>query len=401
MVLSFPILKRKIHGRRLVYLDNAATTQKPKEVIDAFSEFYTAHNANINRGVYVLSVEATELWDAARGKVASFIHADHDEIVFTKGATEGINVVARSFESSLRQDDEVIVSMAEHHANFVPWQNLCRKKKAKFIVLPLDKKIGFSVADLKKSFSSRTKVVALTQMSNVLGCETPIRAACSLVKKKYPRTCFLVDGSQGVSHLPVDVRKLGCDFFVFSSHKMLGPFGVGVLYGKKETLASLDPLILGGDMISHVSVKETRFAESPRRFEGGTQNIAGVYAFGVAVDILKKKGMGVVHEELDALGSYAWELLSKVKGVTLFSQKKGNNGIISFNVEGVHPHDVASILDGEGIAIRAGHHCAEPLMHSLGISSSCRASFYVYNTQKDARELAKAVQKAYKVFHGS
>jgi cysteine desulfurase/selenocysteine lyase len=401
MTLSFPILRRKIHGKRLVYLDNAATTQRPKEVIDALSDFYASHNANINRGVYALSVEATERWDAARERVARFIHALPDEIIFTKGTTEAINIVAHSFESGIRPGDEVIVTVAEHHANFVPWQALCKRKKARLVVLALDKKTGFSLLALRKALSPKTRIVAFSMVSNVLGCATPSKEACALIRKHDDTISILIDGAQAVSHMPVDVARLGCDFFAFSAHKMLGPFGVGVLYCKRTALLSLEPLILGGDMIESVSVNETVFSKGTRKFEGGTQNVAGVIGFDAAIGILEKEGMAHLHKELNDIGTYAWDLLSKVSGVTLHSPRRGNNGIISFSVAGIHPHDIASLLDSEGIAIRAGHHCAQPLMGALGISTCCRASFYMYNTKKDAAALQRAVKKAKKVFHGS
>ncbi|MFH1916073.1 MAG: SufS family cysteine desulfurase [Nanoarchaeota archaeon] len=397
-ISDFPILGRKIHGKRLVYLDNAATTQLPVQVISAIDTFYKKHNASINRGIYLLSQEATESYVQAKEKVAAFFHAIEHDVVFTKNATEALNIVSHACEGRLKKGDEILVSSVEHHANFVPWQVLAKKRSAKLVILPLSAENKIDHSLLKKFLSKKTRIVALSHMSNVLGIENPLADTIRLVKETDPSILTVIDACQSAAHIPIDVQGLGADFLALSSHKMLAPSGIGVLFGRKDIVVDFEPLLYGGDMIDKVTDAETTFAESPRRFEAGTQNPAGAHAFAEALSYLDKVGMDNVHAHCEQLGTLAYDLLVKIPGIEVYSPRIGNNGILSFNMRGVHPHDVASLLDSDGVAIRAGHHCAMPLMSRLGISFSCRASFYIYNTSDDAKALYTALMKVRDIF---
>ncbi len=394
---DFPILARKINGKRLVYLDNAATTQKPRQVIDAIKEYYEKHNSNVHRAVHTLSGEATELYDKAHEKAASFINAEGcEEIVFTKNATESLNTVANHFAKTLRKGDEIVLSRMEHHSNLVPWQNAARISGARIKYADIDKTGELSIGQIKELITKKTKVVAVTHASNVLGTINNAREIAEVAHDK--GAVVAVDGAQSVPNMPVDVKKIGCDFLAFSAHKMLGPTGIGVLYGRKELLDKMEPLTFGGDMISEVTFESASWNELPWKFEAGTPNIAGAAGFSAAIDYLKKIGMDNVREHELQLTRYAMKRLSGVEGLEIYGPSaEKRTGVVSFNIKGAHPHDVSTILDGEGIAVRGGHHCAMPLMGLLGIQGSARASFYIYNTKDEIDSLILALSKVGKI----
>ncbi len=393
---DFPIFKRKIHGKPLVYLDSAASSQKPRQVIQALSDYYEKTHANIHRGVYTLSEEATLAYEDAHRKVARFINAKFKEIVFTKNTTESINLLAYSLGLQLKKGDEILLTEMEHHADLVPWQQIAKRVGAvvKFIKVARE---GELVID-DELFTQKTKIVAVTHISNVLGTINPVKEIIRKAHKVGAKV--IIDAAQSVPHMPLDVKALDADFIVFSSHKMLGPTGIGVLYGKQELLEAMTPFLYGGDMIREVTLEDSTFNYLPWKFEAGTPNIAGGIAFGVAVEYLTNIGMHNIEQHDKELLHYAHEQLSKVEGITIYGPKdlSKKSSIIAFNFEDIHPHDVSSILDTEGIAIRGGHHCAMPLMKTLGIQASCRASFYLYNTKEDVDALVKALEKVRKVF---
>ncbi len=397
---DFPILKRRINGKRLVYLDNAATSQKPKVVLDALQNFYTTMNANIHRGVHTLSEESTAAYEAVREKTAKFIGAKSaGEVVFTKNATESINCVAVSWaKKNIRKRDEVIVSALEHHANLVPWQELCRETGAVLKIIPLTEDFLLDIEGFQKLLNLNTKLVCVAGMSNVTGSIVPIKEIIELSHVVGAKV--LVDASQSIVHSAVNVQNIGCDFLVFSSHKMLGPMGVGVLYIKESLIAAMDPYMYGGDMIETVDQYTSKYKTDYSKFEAGTQNVADVIAFGAALDYLKKIGMSAIEKHDRELLVYAKTQFSKFKQVKLFSPKNIKNcgPVLSFVVAGVHPHDIASVFDSEGVAIRAGFHCAEPLVRRLGVASTARMSFYLYNTKADVDVAMKALQKTLKIF---
>ncbi len=396
---DFPILSRKIHGKPLVYLDNAATTQKPLQVIDAVVNFYTQHNANIHRGLHTLSEEATLLYEEAHGVVANFIHAIPEEIIFTRNTTESINLVAYAWgEENIRKGDEVVISQLEHHSNFVPWQQLCIRKQAKFIILPLT---SDGMLDMKKArslISKRTRLVAIAHVSNVLGTILPIKEVAALAHKV--GALILVDGAQSAPHMPINVKDLDADFFAFSAHKMLGPTGIGVLYAKQAFLEKMRPFLYGGGMINEVHNVRSTWNELPWKFEAGTPNVAGGVGFAAAIRYLEKVGMGNILKHEQELVGYTLSLLKKNPGITIYGPKRieSRGGVISFNVRGIHSHDLSTLLDHEGIAIRGGHHCAMPLMEMMHLPSTSRASFYSYNTKEECDALAEGIKKAQKVF---
>jgi cysteine desulfurase/selenocysteine lyase len=399
---DFPILGRKIHRKPLIYLDSAATSQKPKQVLDAMDEYYELHNANVHRGIHTLSVEATEAYEGARKKVADFVRVkDAAEIIFVRNATEAINLVAYSWgRLNINRGDEIVVTIAEHHSNFVPWQQLVVENGATLKIVPVTKNGELDQIAFRKALTKKTKLVAFFHVSNVLGTINDVGRLSLVVRRLAPNAKILVDGAQAVPHMPVDISKLGCDFYVFTGHKMLGPTGIGVLWGRRELLESMPPFMFGGEMISKVSLEKTTWNELPWKFEAGTPNISGVIGLGVAVDYLLKIGMDKVREHDIELTTYATNKLSKVDGVTIYgpSDVKKRGGVVAFNVGSVHAHDVASILDGEGVAIRSGHHCAQPLMDFLNITSCARASFYVYNTKDEVDSLVVGVLKVKEVF---
>src|SRR3989344_3404711 len=395
---DFPIFKRKINNKELIYLDSAATTQRPEIVINKLKEFYEKYNSNIHRGLYTLSEEATNLYEKTREKVAEFINADKEEIIFTKNCTESINyAVFGYFSKILKKDDILLLTEMEHNSNVVPWKLLSKKTGFKIGYLNVeDSKIDLRELDeiLRKR---RVKVLAITHASNVLGAINPIREI-SRICRKY-NTKLFVDGAQAVPHFKIDVNDLGCDFYAFSGHKMLGPLGVGVLYVKKELLKSLTPFISGGGTVLEVTKENLKFKEDHERFEGGTTSVADVVAFSSAIDYLNKLGMNNIKKHEEELTRYALDKLNKINDIEIYNNHlKDRVGVIAFNLKNIHAHDVASILDEEGICVRASHHCSMILHKKLGINASVRASFYVYNTKKDIDKLIKGLLKVQKVF---
>jgi cysteine desulfurase/selenocysteine lyase len=400
---DFPILKRRIHGDvPLVYLDNAATSQRPVQVIAEITRFYRDHNANIHRGVHALSMEASELYEHAREAVAEFIHAPQStEVVFTRNTTESINLVAHAWgRKFLEPGDEVVISEIEHHSNIVPWQMLRDEKGITLKYIPMLPDGTLDLEYARQAIGPRTKLLAITAMSNALGTIVPVRDFIALAKQH--GALVLVDGAQSVPHMPVDVQALGCDFLAFSAHKMLGPTGVGVLWARHELLEAMDPFMGGGEMILTVSMDRSTWNEVPHKFEAGTPNIAGVIAFAKAIEYLEALGMEQVREHERELVDYALRRLSDVPGVSIFGvmDPDRRGGVVSFEVEDVHPHDVGQVLDSHGVAVRAGHHCAQPVMAALTVPATVRASLYLYNTTSEVDALAVAVEEASRYFGG-
>jgi len=399
---DFPILQRTVRENKpLVYLDNASTTQKPNQVIDAINDYYRNHNANIHRAVYALAEEATELYEKARDKIANFINIkNRDEIIFVRGTTEAINLVAYSWgRSHIKEGDIVVTTEYEHHSNIVPWQLLTQEKEANLEYIGMDDNGELILDDLDKYLETgKVKLVAFSLMSNVLGTISDVEAIITKCKKAGVLT--LVDGAQAVPHMKVDVEKLGCDFFAFSGHKMLGPTGIGVLWARKSVLETMVPFHGGGDMIREVHKYETTWNDLPYKFEAGTPNIADVVGFGAAIDYLSKIGMDNIRQHEIELTKYALTKLSAVKGLHIYGTKdiSKRGGVISFNFADVHPHDVAQIIDEEGIAIRSGHHCAQVLMERLNVAATSRASFYIYNTKEEIDKLVDSLNKVARIF---
>jgi cysteine desulfurase / selenocysteine lyase len=399
---EFPILKQKIHGKELVYLDSAASSQKPRVVIEAIKNYYEHTNANVHRGVYKLSEEATIAYEDAHEIVRDFINArktNEGEIIFTAGTTASINTVAYSFcLQNIKKGDEILVSEMEHHSNLVPWQQLANMKGAKLKVVKMNKYFEIDLEDLKKQTTNKTKIAALNHISNSLGSINDIKAATEILHDKNALSC--IDAAQSVPHMPLTVQKINCDFLAFSGHKMCGPTGIGVLFGKEELLKKMNPFMFGGGMINSVSFKKTTWADSPEKFEAGTPNIAGAVGLAAAVTFLKKVGMQDLSQHEHTLTKYALEKLQTIPEVEVYGKKDMENraGVISFNIKNIHAHDVASVLDTEGIAVRAGHHCTQPLMELLKTKATARASFYMYNTKKDVDKLVEAIEKVKKVF---
>ncbi|MDQ8186132.1 cysteine desulfurase [Pelagicoccus sp. SDUM812002] len=390
---DFPILQRSVHGKPLVYLDNAASTQKPQVVIDAITRYYTNENANIHRGVHLLSTEATGAYEEARGKIARFINAaDDSEIVFTRGATESVNLVAHSFvEPKIQPGDEILISAMEHHANIVPWQLLCERTGAKLKVIPVTDDCELDLADFDALLNERTKFFSIVYVSNAIGTVNDIKPLLAKAQAKGIPT--LVDAAQAIQHMPLDVQELRCDFLVASGHKIYGPTGIGILYGQSNLLDTMIPYQGGGDMIAHVSFEGSTFKEPPSRFEAGTPHIEGAIGLGVAFDYLSTLGLEAIHEYESQLVEYAVAKLSQIDGLRIIGNPKVRSGAISFTMGDAHPHDIGTVLDTEGIAIRSGHHCCEPLMKRLGVPATARASFSVYNTPADVDALAAALKK--------
>jgi cysteine desulfurase/selenocysteine lyase len=395
---DFPILDRPVRGRPLVYLDTAASAQKPSQVIDAERSFYAEDYANIHRGLYFLSQRASECYDAARRKVQDFLHARHPhEIVFTRSATEGINLVAASFgEAFLREGDEVVITGLEHHSNIVPWQLLRQKKGIVLKVAPVDDRGEVPLDGFTKLLGPRTKLAALAHVSNALGTVLPVMDMIRVAHRAGAKV--LIDGSQSIVHLGADVQALDCDFFVFSGHKLYGPTGIGVLYGKEELLDAMPPYQGGGDMIAGVTFEKTTFAPLPAKFEAGTPAIAQAVALGAAIDFLTRLGLDRVHAHETALLDYATSRLSEVKSLAIVGTAAHKASVISFVMEGVHPHDIAHVLDSRGIAVRAGHHCAQPVMARFGIPATARASFGLYTTAGEVDALVEGLEKVEALF---
>jgi cysteine desulfurase/selenocysteine lyase len=395
---DFPILARDVRGKKLVYLDNAATSQKPRAVIDAITRYYEQENANIHRGVHFLSQLATSEHDRARQAVRSFINAsDVKELIFVRGTTEAINLVAQTYgRVNVGSGDEVLITAMEHHSNIVPWQILCDEKGTKLRVAPINDAGELILDEFAKLLTSRTKIVAVAHVSNALGTVNPLAQIIELAHKK--NIPVLVDGAQAVPHMKVDVQALDCDFYTLSSHKMFGPMGIGVLYGKAELLEAMPPYQGGGDMISSVTFEKTTYNKLPFKFEAGTPDVAGAIGLGAAVEYLNEVGMDNVAKYEHELLVYATDKLSAITGVGLIGTAKERAGVISFVIENVHPHDVGTILDQEGIAIRTGHHCAQPIMDRFGIPATARASFAFYNTKEEVDALVNGIVKVQEVF---
>jgi len=395
---DFPILAREVYGKPLVYLDNAATTQKPRVVIDAIRRFYEETNANIHRGLHFLSERATEQYESVRSKVRDFLGAGDDrEIVFTRGTTEAINLVAASWGRwQLRPGDEIVLSAMEHHSNIVPWQLVCEATGAKIRVIPMDDSGELQLEEYEKLLGPRTKLVAITHVSNALGTVNPVQKIVAAAKAVGARV--LVDGAQAVPHLPVNVQALGCDFYAFSGHKLFGPTGVGVLWGRAELLDAMPPYQGGGEMIRTVTFERSTWNHIPHKFEAGTPPIAEVIGLGAAIDYVEQVGREAISQHEHGLLARAIQGLSAVPGVRIVGTAKHKAAVVSFVLDGIHPHDVGTILDREGIAIRAGHHCAQPLMQRLGLVATARASFALYNTVEEADALVAGVAKVIEVF---
>ncbi len=397
---DFPILSRTVHGKPLVYLDNAATTQKPHQVIDALSDYYRRYNANIHRGLHALSEEATAAYEAVRERMARFLNAPGaDHIVFTRNATEAINLFTNAWgRAHLTVGDEILLSEMEHHSNLVPWQLIAKATGATLAFIKVTDDGRLDLASFRALLNARTKVVAVTQMSNVLGTINPIDEIIRAAHQQ--EALVLIDGAQSVPHLPVDVRQMDCDVLVCSAHKMLGPTGVGVLYAKRELLERMDPFLGGGEMITDVHLTSSTWNEVPWKFEAGTPNIADVIAFGEALAYLERVGMAEVRAHEVQLTTYVLKQLSAIEGLTVYGPRdvQARGGVVSFNLDGLHPHDVGTVLDAEGVAVRAGHHCAKPLMRRLDVAATVRASFYVYNIQDEVDRLVEAIRTAQAFF---
>ena len=393
---DFPILNEK----QITYLDSGATTQKPEQVINAIDEYYKTTNANVHRGAYSLSVEATAKYEEAREKVARFINSPSaEQVIFSKNATESLNLIAYSYGmENLKKDDEIVLSIMEHHSNLVPWQKVAKTTGAKLNYMYINDEFEISDEEIESKITDKTKIVGITHVSNVLGTINNVKKIIKQAHKK--GAIVIVDSSQSIPHMKIDVQDLDCDFLVFSGHKMLAPLGIGALYGKKQLLNDMTPFLMGGDMIEYVYEQETTFAPLPNKFEAGTQNIEGVIGLAAAIDYIENIGYERIAQIEDEVVNYAREELSKLDFLELYitPNKQNHSSVISFNIKGVHPHDVASILDTYGVCVRSGNHCAQPLMRYLGIDSTCRASFYLYNTKEDVEKLVEALNKAYEMF---
>jgi cysteine desulfurase/selenocysteine lyase len=395
---DFPILRQKIHGRPLVYLDNAATTQKPQAVIDTLSRFYGADNSNVHRGVHQLSQRATQEYEAARQMVQRFLNAaEAREIIFVRGTTEGINLVAQTYgRKHIQPGDEIIISHMEHHSNIVPWQILCEEKGAVLRVVPINDKGEFLLEEYEKLLNPRTRFVSVVHLSNALGSVNPVEQIIALAHRR--NVPVLVDGAQAVPHLPVDVQQLDCDFYVFSGHKLYGPTGIGVLYGKAALLEAMPPYQGGGDMISSVSFEKTTYNTLPYKFEAGTPHIAGAIGLGAAIDYLREVGRETVSAHEQHLLDYATAAVAAVPGIRLVGTAQERAGVLSFVMDEAHPHDIGQILDQEGIAIRTGHHCCQPVMDRFHVPATARASLALYNTREDIDALVAGLYKVKEIF---
>jgi len=396
---DFPILRRRVNGKRLVYLDNAATSQKPKQVIESLNEFYSNYNANVHRSAHRLGEEATEAYELAREKVARFVGSPTEQVVFTRGTTESINLVRFAWgERFVRRGDTVVTTLMEHHSNIVPWQLLARRKGASLKFVGLERGGTLDVGSLERLLKEAPSLVAVTQCSNVLGTVNDVAKLCAISRKAGAAT--VVDAAQSVPHMPVDFSQIGCDFLAFSGHKMLGPTGIGALVARKELLEEMDPFHGGGEMIREVFPDHSTWNDVPFKFEAGTANIADAVGLGAAVDYLRSLGMDAVREHEVGLLRYAVESLSRVKGLRMYgpANPERRGGVLAFNLADIHAHDLSTILDEDGIAIRAGHHCAQPLMEWLGVAATARASFYIYNSNDDVDALVAGLEKARRIF---
>jgi len=394
---DFPILRREVHGKPLVYLDNAATTQKPQPVLDAIAHYFTACNANVHRGVHLLSQLATDQYEGARDKVRAFFNARTvREIVFTRNSTEGINLVAHSFGGRVRAGDEVLISAMEHHSNIVPWQLLCERSGARLRVAPIDDRGDLLLDELDALIGPRTRIVAIAHMSNALGTINPVAEIVRMAHAK--GAAVLLDGSQAAYHMPVDVRALDCDFYVATGHKLYGPTGIGVLYGKEALLEEMPPFLGGGDMIRSVTFERSTWNDLPHKFEAGTPHIAGAIGLGAAVDYITAIGLPDIQQHERELLDYATGVVAGVPGVRLIGTARNKASVLSFVLDDVHPHDIGTIVDREGVAIRTGHHCAQPVMERFGVPATARASLAMYNTREDIDALGRALHRVREVF---
>jgi cysteine desulfurase/selenocysteine lyase len=396
--LDFPTLKQKINGNELVYLDNAATTQKPEKVIKALESYYRSINSNIHRGIHTLSIRATDAYEEARSKVAAFINAEHrEEIIFVRGATEAINLVASSYvKPILKEGDQIIISQMEHHANIVPWQIICEQKKAELKIIPMNEKGELLIEEIEGMISEKTKFISINHVSNSLGTINRIEDVIKIAHSNNIR--IMIDGAQAVQHLSVNLIKLNADFYCFSGHKVYAPTGIGVLYGKKELLEKMPPYQGGGDMIKSVTFEKTIYNDIPNRFEAGTPDIAGAIGLGVAIDYLVSIGIENIAKHEKELLDYATQKIRKIEGVRIIGNAVEKASVLSFVIEGIHPHDIGTIMDKQGVAIRTGHHCTQPTMDFYGVPATARASFAIYNTRKDVDALINSVKKTIEVF---
>lgn len=390
---DFPILSEKVNGKPLVYFDNGATSQKPQVVIDAIEKYYSTYNANIHRGVHTLSQLATDAYEAARNTIQAHINAKHNyEVIFTSGTTFGINLVANGMAAFIKPGDEVMVSALEHHSNIVPWQFLCEKTGAKLVVIPMNEKGELVVSEFDNLLSDKTKLVAVNHISNALGTINPIEY---IIKKAHEKeAAVLIDGAQATPHLKPDVQALNCDFYVFSGHKICGPTGVGILYGKEEWLRKLPPYQGGGEMIAEVTFEKTTYADLPHKFEAGTPNIEGGIVLGTAIDYMNSVGFEAIATYENELLTYGTKKLQEIEGLTIYGTSENKASVISFNINGIHPYDIGAIIDKLGIAVRTGHHCAQPIMNYFNIPGTIRASFAFYNTKEEINIFVEALKKA-------
>jgi cysteine desulfurase / selenocysteine lyase len=397
---QFPILHQEVNGNPLVYLDSAATSQKPIQVIEALEKYYREYNSNVHRGVHTLGTRATDGYEGAREKVRKFINAKStEEIIFTRGTTTALNTVAASYgAANLKEGDEIVISHMEHHSNIIPWQQIAKKTGAQLKYLPLQEDGSISLEDVQATVNHNTKIVSIMQVSNVLGVINPIKEIAKIAHEN--GAIMVVDGAQSAPHMKIDVQDLDCDFFAFSGHKMCGPTGIGALYGKKSLLEKMEPIEFGGEMIDFVELYDSTWKELPWKFEGGTPIIAGAIGLGAAIDFLEQIGLEQIAEHEHRLAAYAMEKMATIEGITIFGPQDPAKraGLVTFNISDVHPHDVATVLDAEGIAVRAGHHCAQPLMRWLKQSATARASFYLYNTEEEIDKLVAGLIKTKEYF---
>ncbi len=399
IIKDFPILEQQVNGKRLAYLDSTATSQKPKQVIDALSDYYERYNSNVHRGVHTLGSLATDGYEGARETVRRFIHAKYfEEIIFTRGTTAAINMIAHSYgDANVGEGDEIVVTQMEHHANLIPWQQLAKRQGATLKFIPMAEDGTITLEAVRETVSERTKIVAIAHVSNVLGTINDIKAIAEIAHEH--GAIISVDGAQSVPHMKVDVQDLNVDFYSFSGHKMLGPTGIGVLYGKREHLNQMEPTEFGGDMIDFVDLYDSTWTDLPTKFEAGTPLIAQAIGLQAAIEYIESIGFDAIHEHEQALTTYAYEQMSQIEGIDIYGPSKDKRaGIITFNLKDVHPHDVATALDTEGVAVRAGHHCAQPLMKWLNVSSTARASFYIYNTKEDIDQLVEGLKQTKEFF---
>lgn len=395
---QFPILHQEVNGHPLVYLDSAATSQKPVSVIDAVKRYYELDNANVHRGVHTLGSRATDAYEGAREKVRRFINASStEEIIFTRGTTTAINLVASSYARAVcGEGDEIVITPMEHHSNLIPWQQVAKATGAVLKYIPLQPDGTINLADVEKTITERTKMVSVVYVSNVLGVVNPVKEIAEIAHRHGAK--LMVDGAQSTPHLKVDVQALGCDFYALSGHKMCAPTGIGALYGRKELLLEMEPIEFGGEMIDHVGLYDSTWKDLPWKFEGGTPIIAGAVGLAAAIDFLESIGLDAIEQHEKQLAAYAMERMLQIDGLTIYGPQQNRAGLITFNLDDVHPHDVATVLDADGVAVRAGHHCCQPLMRWLNVTATARASFYLYNTEADVDRLVASLIKTKEYF---